>query len=115
MPYTSHGHAFGWVNTDEPRLSGVARCGGPRLCKKCAAEAATAPADPRDREITSLRLDVDRFRLYVERLQGIVSRMAEIPREPAALPDEHASVYLRGWQDARALVDKALLPEEGQA
>jgi hypothetical protein len=112
MPYTSHGHAFGWVNTDEPRPPSGARCGGPRLCKKCVAEAVSAPADPRDAKIVSLRLDVDRFRLYVRRLEGMLSRMVEIPREPATLPDEHAPAYLRGWQDARCLVDKALLPDK---
>lgn len=40
MPYTSHGHPYGWINVDEPRPKSRARCGGPRMCKKCAAEAA---------------------------------------------------------------------------
>lgn len=49
----------------------------------------------------------------IDRLRAIVSRVVEIPREPETLPgDEMGKPYLRGWQDARALVDKALLPEE---
>jgi len=61
------------------------------------------------------RIDVDRYRLEIDRLRGIVSRMVEIPREPETLPDdERGEAYTRGWQDARALVDKALLPEEEQ-
>lgn len=39
MPYTSHGHAYGVIDTDQPRPAAVARCGGPGLCSVCAREA----------------------------------------------------------------------------
>jgi hypothetical protein len=39
MPYTSHGHAYGVIDTDHPRPSLVARCGGPASCPMCKAEA----------------------------------------------------------------------------
>lgn len=59
------------------------------------------------------RIDVDRYRLEIDHLRAIVSRVVEIPREPEAVTDdERGETYLRGWQDARALVDKALLPED---
>ena len=41
MPYTSHGHAYGLIDVDQPRPRSVARCGGPRLCAKCKGEADT--------------------------------------------------------------------------
>lgn len=41
MAYTSHGHAYGIIDTDQPRPTVIARCGGPRLCKTCSREAAT--------------------------------------------------------------------------
>lgn len=78
-------------------------------------ETATAPADPRDEPITALRVDLDRYRLAIARTRSIIARMVELPREPEVLPDDEAGrAYLRGWQDMRALVDKALLPDKGQ-
>ncbi|SET49616.1 hypothetical protein [Nonomuraea wenchangensis] len=114
MPYTSHGHAYGVIDTDQPRPTLVARCGGPRLCKKCATEAAATPSEAR--QMDEWRVEIDRYRLEIARLRAIVSRVIEIPREPEHLPDDDAGLaYKRGWQDARALVDKALLPEEEQS
>lgn len=40
MHYTSHGHAYGLVNADEPHPALVALCGGPPMCTQCAREAA---------------------------------------------------------------------------
>jgi hypothetical protein len=78
--------------------------------------ASDALAGPRDEPIAMLRVDLDRYRLAIARTRSIVARMVELPREPEALPDDEAGrAYLRGWQDMRALVDKALLPDEGQA
>jgi hypothetical protein len=45
MPYTSHGHAYGTVDANEPRPTLVARCGGPGLCTSCSLEAAPLPLD----------------------------------------------------------------------
>ncbi|WP_204016047.1 hypothetical protein [Sphaerimonospora thailandensis] len=39
MPYTSHGHPYGVVDTSQPKPTAIARCGGPGLCKTCRAEA----------------------------------------------------------------------------
>lgn len=111
MPYTSHGHAYGWINTDQPRPP-LYRCGGVRGCRACAAEAANPPSDPRDAQIVSLRLDVDRYGLEVARLRAVVYQVVEIPREPDPQPDDYmGEAYTAGWQAARALVDQALLPE----
>jgi hypothetical protein len=110
MPYTSHGHAYGVIDTDQPRPTHIARCGGPGLCKKCAVEAAATPSEAR--QMDEWRIEIDRYRLEIDRLRGIVSRVVEIPREPEVLSDDEWGAYLRGWQDVRALVDKALLPDE---
>lgn len=39
MPYTSHGHPYGVIDTSQPKPTAVARCGGPGLCKVCREEA----------------------------------------------------------------------------
>ena len=44
MPYTSHGHAYGLINADEPKPRTVVRCGGPYMCPECAREAALGPS-----------------------------------------------------------------------
>ncbi|MEO3860890.1 hypothetical protein [Acrocarpospora sp. B8E8] len=43
MPYTSHGHAYGMIDTSQPRPNAVARCGGPRICAVCSREAEPQP------------------------------------------------------------------------
>jgi hypothetical protein len=64
------------------------------------------PPDPRDEKIDAQRQEIARLRV-------IVTRVIYIPREPA--DPGRGEAYVQGWRDARALVDKALLPEdEGQ-
>ncbi|MGA4989898.1 hypothetical protein [Nonomuraea bangladeshensis] len=78
------------------------------IVDRYATEVANSPADPLDERIDAQRQEI-------ARLRAIVSRVIEIPREPEHLPDDDAGrAYKRGWQSVRALVDKALLPEEGQ-
>ena len=118
MPYTSHGHAYGVIDTSQPRPSRIVRCGGPRLCSTCASEAAATPAEAR--QVEEWQVEIDRYRLEVARLRVLVTRVIEIPREPEPQPDdEQGRAYTRGWQDVRALIDKALdlegLDDEEQA
>jgi hypothetical protein len=57
MPYTSHGHPYGWVNFNAPRDAAMPkRCGGPRICKTCKAEANPAPAEPTTEQAEVARL-----------------------------------------------------------
>lgn len=47
--WTQHGHPIpGMVQDPDARPRTVARCGGPRLCQKCAREAAVLPTTPVD-------------------------------------------------------------------
>ncbi|MGI5274740.1 hypothetical protein ACQEUU_37285 [Nonomuraea sp. CA-218870] len=79
-----------------------------RVGEALAALRPTSP-DPRDEQIDAQRLEI-------ARLRAIVTRIIYIPREPHASEQEGelGRAYLRGWQSVRALIDKALLPEEEQ-
>jgi hypothetical protein len=51
MPYTSHGHPYGVVDTDEPKPVVVARCGGPGLCQLCSVQAGQLKERPGDQPL----------------------------------------------------------------
>lgn len=81
MPYTSHGHAYGVVDTSQPRPTAMARCGGPGLCAVCSKEAAAStagkPADDAAEQIA---------RAFHEAYERLAPGFGYKTREASAVP-----------------------------